>query len=242
MVNMKKFTSVLVAALLVFSVAGTNLAAAAEPNTIAVSGMAEQEVAPDMAYIDVGINVRADDAETARTQEAQIASQIRRALLGLAITDNDLQNTSYYLYQEYKVDRNGVRTADKYVLDSSIKVTVKDLDKLSQVIDNVVEAGATNISNITYALSTQNIIQRQLLATAVENARDKAAVVANAGSRTLGNMLSADINSFDGGTIVAYGANKLRSTTNLAEDGVATKLSPGKIKLNARVQVVFSLN
>lgn len=239
---MKKFTSALAAALLVFSVAGTNLAAAAEPNTIAVSGMAEQEVAPDMAYIDVGINVRADDAETARTQEAQIASQIRRALLGLAITDNDLQNTSYYLYQEYKVDRNGVRTADKYVLDSSIKVTVKDLDKLSQVIDNVVEAGATNISNITYALSTQNIIQRQLLATAVENARDKAAVVANAGSRTLGNMLSADINSFDGGTIVAYGANKLRSTTNLAEDGVSTKLSPGKIKLNARVQVVFSLN
>ena len=239
---MKKFTSVLAAALLVFSVAGTNLAAAAEHNTIAVSGMAEQEVAPDMAYIDVGINVRADDAETARTQEAQIASQIRRALLGLAITDNDLQNTSYYLYQEYKVDRNGVRTADKYVLDSSIKVTVKDLDKLSQVIDNVVEAGATNISNITYALSTQNIIQRQLLATAVENARDKAAVVASAGRRTLGNMLSADINSFDGGTIVAYGANKLRSTTNLAEDGVATKLSPGKIKLNARVQVVFSLN
>lgn len=239
---MKKFTSVLAAALLVFSVAGTNLAAAAEPNTIAVSGMAEQEVAPDMAYIDVGINVRADDAETARTREAQIALQIRRALLGLAITDNDLQNTSYYLYQEYKVDRNGVRTADKYVLDSSIKVTVKDLDKLSRVIDNVVEAGATNISNITYALSTQNIIQRQLLATAVENARDKAAVVANAGSRTLGNMLSADINSFDGGTIVAYGANKLRSTTNLAEDGVATKLSPGKIKLNARVQVIFSLN
>lgn len=239
---MKKFTSVLAAALLVFSVAVTNLAAAAEPNTIAVSGMAEQEVAPDMAYIDVGINVRADDAEAARTQEAQIASQIRRALLGLAITDNDLQNTSYYLYQEYKVDRNGVRTADKYVLDSSIKVTVKDLDKLSQVIDNVVEAGATNISNITYALSTQNIIQRQLLAMAVENARDKAAVVANAGSRTLGNMLSADINSFDGGTIVAYGANKLRSTTNIAEDGVATKLSPGKIKLNVRVQVVFSLN
>ena len=48
---MKKFTSVLAAALLVFSVAGTNLAAAAEPNTIAVSGMAEQEVAPDMALL-----------------------------------------------------------------------------------------------------------------------------------------------------------------------------------------------
>ena len=92
---MKKFTSMLAAALLVFSVAGTNLADAAEPNTIAVGGMAEQEVAPDMAYVDLGITVRANDAETARAEEAKIAQQIRRSLLGLAITDNDLQNTGY---------------------------------------------------------------------------------------------------------------------------------------------------
>ena len=196
---MKKFTSVLAAALLVFSVVGTNLAAAAEPNTIAVSGMAEQEVAPDMAYIDVGINVRQMMRKLPEHRKHKSHRKSAERFWDLPLPIIDLANTSYYLYQEYKVDRNGVRTADKYVLDSSIKVTVKDLDKLSQVIDNVVEAGATNISNITYALSTQNIIQRQLLATAVENARDKAAVVANAGSRTLGNMLSADINSFDGG-------------------------------------------
>ncbi len=238
---MKKFTSMLAAALLVFSFAGVNPADAAEPNTIAVSGMAEQEVAPDMAYVDIGITVRADDAETARAEEAKIAQQIRRSLLGLAITDNDLQNTGYYLNQEYKIDRSGERTVDKYVLNSSIKVTVKDLDKLSQVIDNTVKAGATNISNVTFALSSKNIVQRQLLAAAVENAREKAAVVANAGTRTLGNMLSADINNFDGGTIVAYGANKLRSSAAMA-DAEATELVPGKIKLNARVQVVFALN
>ena len=177
---MKKFTSMLAAALLVFSVAGTNLADAAEPNTIAVGGMAEQEVAPDMAYVDLGITVRANDAETARAEEAKIAQQIRRSLLGLAITDNDLQNTGYYMYQEYKVDRNGKRTAGQYVLNSSVKVTVRDLDKLSQVIDNTVKAGVTNIDSVSYALSTQNIVQRQLLAAAVENAREKAAVVATA--------------------------------------------------------------
>ena len=208
---MKKFTSMLAAALLVFSVAGTNLADAAEPNTIAVGGMAEQEVAPDMAYVDLGITVRANDAETARAEEAKIAQQIRRSLLGLAITDNDLQNTGYYMYQEYKVDRDGKRTAGQYVLNSSVKVTVRDLDKLSQVIDNTVKAGVTNIDRVSYALSTQNIVQRQLLAAAVENAREKAAVVASAGNRTLGSMLSADINGFTGGTVVAAGSNKLRS-------------------------------
>lgn len=239
---MKKFTSMLAAALLVFSVAGTNLADAAEPNTIAVGGMAEQEVAPDMAYVDLGITVRANDAETARAEEAKIAQQIRRSLLGLAITDNDLQNTGYYMYQEYKVDRDGKRTAGQYVLNSSVKVTVRDLDKLSQVIDNTVKAGVTNIDSVSYALSTQNIVQRQLLAAAVENAREKAAVVASAGSRSLGTMLSADINGFTGGTVVAAGSNKLRSAAVMADGAEATELAPGKIKLNARVQVVFALN
>ena len=239
---MKKFTSMLAAALLVFSVAGTNLADAAEPNTIAVGGMAEQEVAPDMAYVDLGITVRANDAETARAEEAKIAQQIRRSLLGLAITDNDLQNTGYYMYQEYKVDRDGKRTAGQYVLNSSVKVTVRDLDKLSQVIDNTVKAGVTNIDSVSYALSTQNIVQRQLLAAAVENAREKAAVVASAGSRSLGSMLSADINGFTGGTVVAAGSNKLRSTAPMADGAEATELAPGNFKLNARVQVVFALN
>ena len=239
---MKKFTSMLAAALLVFSVAGTNLAYAAEPNTIAVGGMAEQEVAPDMAYVDLGITVRANDAETARAEEAKIAQQIRRSLLGLAITDNDLQNTGYYMYQEYKVDRDGKRTAGQYVLNSSVKVTVRDLDKLSQVIDNTVKAGVTNIDSVSYALSTQNIVQRQLLAAAVENAREKAAVVASAGSRSLGSMLSADINGFTGGTVVAAGSNKLRSAAPMADGAEATELAPGKIKLNARVEVVFALN
>ena len=239
---MKKFTSMLAAALLVFSVAGTNLADAAEPNTIAVGGMAEQEVAPDMAYVDLGITVRANDAERARAEEAKIAQQIRRSLLGLAITDNDLQNTGYYMYQEYKVDRDGKRTAGQYVLNSSVKVTVRDLDKLSQVIDNTVKAGVTNIDSVSYALSTQNIVQRQLLAAAVENAREKAAVVASAGSRSLGSMLSADINGFTGGTVVAAGSNKLRSAAPMADGAEATELAPGKIKLNARVEVVFALN
>ena len=238
---MKKFTSMLAVALLVVGLAGAAPADAAEPNTIAVTGMAEQEVAPDMAYVEVGISVRADDAEAARAEEAKIAAQIRRSLLGLAITDNDLQNTSYYIYQEYSVDRDGVRKPSKFAVDSSMKITVRDLNKLSQVIDNTVQAGATNVNNVVYDLSNKNIVQRQLLSAAVENARDKAAVVANAGSRSLGNMLSADVNSVGGAAIVASGANKLRASA-MADEAASTELTPGKIKLNARVQVVFSLN
>lgn len=238
---MKKFTSVLAAALLVFSVAGTNLAAAAEPNTISVNGMAEQEVAPDMAYVDIGITVKADEADAARSQEARIAEQVRKSLLGLAITGDNLQSTGYNLYQEYKTDKNGERVDGKFVISSNLKITVNDINKVSQVIDAAVKSGATNINNVSFTLSSKNNVQLQLLAAAVENARSKAEVVANAGHRALGSMLSADINSFDGGMIVEAGA-KLRSSMMTADNSAPTQLEPGKIKLNARVQVVFSLN
>lgn len=238
---MKKIASVLAAALLALSFAGTNLADAAEPNTILVNGMAEQEIAPDMAYVDLGIKVKAAEAETARAEEARIAGQIRQALLGLAITGDNLRSTGYNLYQEYKTTKSGERQPDKFVISSNLKITVNDINKVSQVIDAAVKSGATNINNVSFTLSSKNNVQRQLLAAAVENARSKAEVVAGAGNRTLGSMLSAEVNSFEGGAIVEAGY-KMRSTMLAADNSAATQLEPGKIKLNARVQVVFSLN
>ena len=41
---------------------------AAEANTISVRGIAKQEVAPDMAYLTLGISVKGDTAESVRTQ------------------------------------------------------------------------------------------------------------------------------------------------------------------------------
>lgn len=238
---MKKFTSALAAALLAFNILGTNPADAAEPNTISVNGMAEQEVVPDMAYVDVGITVKADEAEAARAEEARIAEEIRKSLLGLAITGDNLQSTGYNLYQEYKTAKNGGRVPDKFVISSNLKITVNDINKVSKVIDAAVKSGATDINNVKFALSSKNNVQRQLLAAAVENARSKAEIVASAGNRALGSMLSANINSFDGGTVVEAGA-KLRSSVMAADNSAATQLDPGKIKLNALVQVVFSLN
>lgn len=85
---MKKVKALAAAALVAASLLSMQGAAmAAEANTIAVRGVAKQEVAPDMAYVTLGINVKADTAEAARNQAAEASQKVRRALLGLAITE-----------------------------------------------------------------------------------------------------------------------------------------------------------
>ena len=118
--------------------------------------------------------------------------------------------------------------------------SIDDLKKLGDIIDKTVQEGVTNVNQVSFALSEESNVQRQLLAAAVDNARAKAAIVANAGGRNLGEMLSADISDYNGETMVAAGTNYKRS---LAADVAApTQLMPGTLKIDASVEVTFKLN
>ena len=219
MKKIKTLAAAAVVAVSLFSMQGD--AMAAEANTISVRGIAKQEVAPDMAYLTLGISVKGDTAESVRTQVAEASQKVRRALLGMAISENNIQSSSYNLYPDYE-NVNGKNKQKGYALNKTV------------------QEGVTNVNQVSFALSEESNVQRQLLAAAVDNARAKAAIVANAGGRNLGEMLSADISDYNGETMVAAGTNYKRS---LAADVAApTQLMPGTLKIDASVEVTFKLN
>lgn len=228
MKKIKTLAAAAVVAVSLFSMQGD--AMAAEDNTISVRGIAKQEVAPDMAYLTLGISVKGDTAESVRTQAAEASQKVRRALLGMAISENNIQSSSYNLYPDYE-NVNGKNKQKGYALNTTLRIKVDDLKKLGDIIDKTVQEGVTNVNQVSFALSEESNVQRQLLA---------AAVVANAGGRNLGEMLSADISDYNGETMVAAGTNYKRS---LAADVAApTQLMPGTLKIDASVEVTFKLN
>lgn len=238
---MKKVKALATAALVAASLLSMQGAAmAAEANTIAVRGVAKQEVAPDMAYVTLGINVKADTAEVARNQAAEASQKVRRALLGLAITESNIQSSSYNLYPNYE-NINGKSKEKGYALNTTLRIKVDDLKKLGDVIDKTVQEGVTNVNQVNFALNEQSTVQRQLLAAAVDNARTKAAIVASAGGRSLGGMLSADISDYSGETMVMDSV-RYKSAAMGANEAASTQLMPGTLKINASVEVTFKLN
>ena len=227
MKKIKTLAAAAVVAVSLFSMQGD--AMAAEANTISVRGIAKQEVAPDMAYLTLGISVKGDTAESVRTQVAEASQKVRRALLGMAISENNIQSSSYNLYPDYE-NVNGKNKQKGYALNTTLRIKVDDLKKLGDIIDKTVQEGVTNVNHVSFALSEESNVQRQLLAAAVDNA----------GGRNLGEMLSADISDYNGETMVAAGTNYKRS---LAADVAApTQLMPGTLKIDASVEVTFKLN
>lgn len=217
---------------------GSASALAAQPDvpSISVSANATIEVAPDTAVISFDVNGKGRTAAEATNATASKMEGVRHNLLGCNILGNDITTTSYTLYPD--TDIKGKITG--YTASNSVRIKLKDIAKLGPVIDKISTAGVDTINNISFSVSSRELYRNRLLAQAVENARQQAAVVANAGGRTLGKLLSANISSYSGVLERSYGNMKLMAA---ADRGATpeTSIAAQEITIKASVDTVFAM-
>ena len=217
---------------------GSASALAAQPDvpSISVSANATIEVAPDTAVISFDVNGKGRTTAEATNAAASKMEGVRHNLLGCNILGSDITIASYTLYPD--TDIKGKITG--YTASNSVRIKLKDIAKLGPVIDKISTAGVDTINNISFSVSSRELYRNKLLAQAVENARQQAAVVANAGGRTLGKLLSANISSYSGGLERSYGNMKLMAA---ADRGAApeTSIAAQEITIKASVDTVFAM-
>lgn len=201
---------------------------------ISVSASAVVDVAPDTATVFFDVNGKGNDAATAASNAASKMENVRRVLLGLNLTSNDITTSSYTLYPD--MDNKGKITG--YTARNNVKIKLSDLSKLGTAIDKLSGAGVDSINNVSFSVSNKTLYRNQLLAQAVENARQQAAVVANAGGRTLGKLLSANISNYNNFER-SYGNIMLKASA--ADAAPRTNIAAEDITIKASVDTVFAL-
>ena len=211
------------------------LAASPNENCITVNAGASMEVAPDLAYLRCNIVGKGATAAAATANAAQIINDVRHSLLGLNIVGEDIVNLSYNTHASY--DNKGKVTG--YKAETSLRITVRELKKLGNVIDKITASGVNNINGITYTLSDKNLYRTMLLAKAVENARQQAAVVANAGGRTLGTLLSASFSTVN--QVERSAARPMLNKMATADGSAPTEIEAKNITISVNVNTVFKL-
>ncbi len=225
-------------ALLVFCLTllgGAGALAAENDNRIAVSAGAIMEVAPDMAYINFTAKGEGNTAAEAVNAAAKQMEAARRSLLGLNIVGQDVATINYYTNAVF--DAKGKRTG--YAAENIVRVTVKDITKVGAVIDKITGAGVSEVSSIAFTLQDKNLYRSRLLAQAVENARQQAAVVANAGGRTLGNLLSASFSSVN--YMERSMPRMMLNKMAVGADAASTEIEARNISVSVNVQTCFAL-
>jgi uncharacterized protein YggE len=167
--------------------------------TVSVTGEAERRVAPDQAQMRVNLNAMNAKLVTARTEHDKKLQKLLAIAKDLGIPENKLRTESASLTPVYRWDNNNVtgqstRTLEGYRVQTIVTITISDLAKVGEVMDQVMGAGFEKGANaewgdlisMQYDIANPNKVREDLLAAAIENAKSKAARMAAASGDRLG--------------------------------------------------------
>ena len=188
---MKKMIALcLVCLLIVLSVPAL---AEENPRLIRVSGNATVALAADTATMQIGVNTKKPTVQEAQKENAALMNAVLEALHAIGIEDQDIMTSQFNVSSmfDYSVSSLGqeIRT-QYYEVQNNVSVTVHDLTLIGQVLDAAMEAGANTSYGITFSSTKQNEAYQKALTRAVEDAMQKAGVLAAAAKVQLGNLVS----------------------------------------------------
>jgi uncharacterized protein YggE len=161
---------------------------ASHGTTVTASGEATVTAAPDLAVVRVASSATESSASDATAALAANASQLRTAL------DNASQVASVQT-TDFSVFQRDTDNGTAYTARQSFRVEVSNTSAVGEVVDTAVASGATEVFGVEFALTdaTRERLRSQAIAQAVADAREQAAVAANAANVTLGPVASVDV-------------------------------------------------
>ena len=166
------------------------LAQSMPPAIISVTGEATVSAAPDLAQIDGGVTTEAKTAREASDANNAAMGKVLLALKGAGLEEKDFQTSRLSLQPQSAPNRPGPPTIVGYRASNRVMVRLRDVTKLANVIDTMVNAGANDIGGINFTVSEPSKLLDEAREQAVADARRKAEIYAKATGVTLGAPVS----------------------------------------------------
>jgi uncharacterized protein YggE len=204
-------------------------------HTISVTGSGKVTVIPDMATINLGVVTERTTAKAARQDAAAAMTRVVDAVRKLGIADKDITTANVSLNPVYDYPNNAAPKIRGYQMQNTISIKVRDLTKLSDVVDNSVAAGATTVDGISFDVADRTAAEAQARETAVKDAKTKADTLANGlGVRVTGVASVAESVS----TPVWYQPT-MAAGAAAGDKAAQTPVLPGSTDVVITVQVAF---
>ena len=166
-----------------------------DPKTVVAAGYAEILVKPDIASLKIGVGTI--ERTSAKALDANLAAMRRvlAAIKAAGVNDVDIQ-TSDFSVTPIHPTRQGesygydVSVTVGYGVSDTLIVTVRDLSKVGEVIDNAIKAGANLSNSVTFDVSNRKNLESKALADAVKDARHNAQIMADDENAKVGKLVA----------------------------------------------------
>jgi uncharacterized protein YggE len=218
--------------------------------TVQVSGTAVVNVPPDRALIQLGVQSNGMTPSEVENANAVAIQRVIKSLGRLGIPSKDMVTDRYIIEPVYEsYDSLYIKG---YRIYNIVAVTLREIDKISEVVVTALEAGANQVVNVELYTSELRKYRDQAREMAMEAASEKAQDLAGAAGAETGCVLNINENtwSYYNGWWW-YGSSRDLWTQNVVQNVAPTgstephyeegPLSLGQISVRAEVSVTFAL-
>ena len=210
-----------------------------ESRSIHVNGSGSVTGEPDIATLYLGVSVEKETVEEAREEAASAMTAVIDALKANDIAENDIQTENFSIYPQYDYTDEG-RVLRGYRVNNTVSAEVRDLETLSDIIDDATEAGGdiVVVNSIQFMIEDPTPLQAQARALAVKNAETKAQTLAEASGVTLGKPITIIETSHAAGPPIAF-AEAAEFAADEESARSSTPIQAGELTVTINVTLVY---
>lgn len=207
------------------------------PSYIEVEGTATIDVKPDVAYVTIGCWTQMSNARQAQEANAQKMDAVANKIMSMGVARDDIVTTGLRLYPVYDYSGKTERIVG-YRADNSVRVAVKDLARVGDIVDAAVAAGANSLNQVSFSVKDPEAYHQQALAKAVEVAKARAEVVAKSSGVAVKGVRCVVENA-----VGVSSPQPIRAAMKVMADEAAaqTPIFEGEVTVRASVRVRFDI-
>lgn len=206
--------------------------------TLTVTGTGTVTLTPDIAYVYIGVHTQDASASKAVTENSTKSQVVFDALKKLGVDLKDIQTSNISIYPQQQTDDKSQITGILYMVDNTVFITIRHLEKLGDLLDAVIKAGANNINSIQFDLADKTDALSKARLAAVTNAKKQAQELADATGVKLGEIQT--ISYYDSTPPIAYDMGKGGGGggVNVA---MSVPVSSGQLQITTTVTINYEL-
>jgi uncharacterized protein len=206
-----------------------------EDRWISVVATGEATAAPDLALVSFAVSGLGKQLASTRDDVNKRSSTVLARLRELGVSEGDVDAPDISIHPEYDYRKDQRLTGYRVVRQMTARV--RDLDRLGEVLDGLVAAGANEVHGAQMSASDPSAAEHEALRSAITAARAKAEALAEAGGVAIAGLAKAEEEATHGPPVPRM---RMMAAAEMAA-GTPTEVAAGDLTVTRQVRAWFEL-
>jgi uncharacterized protein YggE len=203
---------------------------------LSVTGTGSVYLVPDVVDLDLGVQTQSVSVGSAVASNNRLSAAVLAALTDQGVASSDIQTTYFSVTPQQMFDVTGAPTGQvTYWVDNTVHVRLRQPDKLGDVLQAAIGAGANNVQGVTYSVADPTQAQDEARQKAIDIAQNRAHLLASAAGVTLGEPQTIS------SSVGLPGPRTTGAAAAEAPAGTTVPVSPGSLEVQVQVTITYAV-